>query len=259
MNDPVRLIDDDTARKALGFDVRSLPPLHPPQLAEGEARLLAAIAQGATPAFDPTAASTSLFAGVPAAVIGVVAATVVGGALWLFGATTTTTTTTTATTPAAPPANTVAALEAPLPTIQLDLSSPSAPAATTPATPTTPASAAPKMTASASPRRPPVSEPSRTTPPLSTLVEQARLVEDARAALRDGQAAVALERCDRLLSIHPRGELVPEARVVRLEALLMREDLDAVVAEADRFLATSESEPYRARVLGLRARAVALR
>jgi hypothetical protein len=86
-----------------------------------------------------------------------------------------------------------------------------------------------------------------------------RLVEDARAALRDDRAQLALERCERLLERFPHGELVPEARVVRLEALLQLKDLATVREDADRFLATSESEPYRARVQALRTQAQASR
>ena len=63
MNDPLRLIDDEAARKALGFDVRTLQAPPALDLARGEAQLMTALAQGATPTYDPTSWGAPLTAG----------------------------------------------------------------------------------------------------------------------------------------------------------------------------------------------------
>jgi hypothetical protein len=257
MNDPLRLIDDEAARKALGFDVRTLRAPPALDLARGEAQLMTALAQGAAPTYDPTSWGASLSAGAwPAALIAIVATAVAGVVLWWSSPSPTTTASTAATASTASTATTPAAM-ATTATTATTVTTPAAIEATT--SPTLADEPTPTLARRRAGGKPSSTAGATSTTPSSTssLVEQVRLVEDARAALRDDRAQLALERCERLLERFPHGELVPEARVVRLEALLQLKDLAAVREDADRFLATSESEPYRARVQALRTQAQA--
>jgi hypothetical protein len=79
------------------------------------------------------------------------------------------------------------------------------------------------------------------------LARELATVRAAAQAVRDGDGATALRRADEYLSAHPRGSLVPEARLRRLEALCLLGRGDEARREADVFLADYPQSPLRER------------
>ncbi|PCC72534.1 hypothetical protein SAMN02745121_08748 [Nannocystis exedens] len=94
----------------------------------------------------------------------------------------------------------------------------------------------------------PVSSPMPEKP--ATEADLARELASVRAAaqaVRDGDGATALRHADAYLAAHPRGSLVPEARLRRLEALCLLGRGDEARREADAFLADYPHSPLRER------------
>ncbi|MCY1012905.1 hypothetical protein OV079_46690 [Nannocystis pusilla] len=85
------------------------------------------------------------------------------------------------------------------------------------------------------------------TGPEADLARELAAVRAAAQAVRDGDGATALRRADEYLSAHPRGSLVPEARLRRLEALCLLGRGDEARREADAFLADYPQSPLRER------------
>ena len=81
-----------------------------------------------------------------------------------------------------------------------------------------------------------------------SLAEEVAAIKSAKAALAAGNAGQSLHELDAYRSRFPRGRLVQEASVVRIEALLKSGDSAAANAMADRFLAANADSPYAARV-----------
>ena len=85
----------------------------------------------------------------------------------------------------------------------------------------------------------------------STLDAETALLDGARASLRAGRPADALRTLDGYDARFPGGLLVPEATVVRIEALVGKGDKAAARRLADVFLRTHPGSPLAARVRSL--------
>jgi hypothetical protein len=95
---------------------------------------------------------------------------------------------------------------------------------------------------------PSVPNRARATSAESTLCAQVMLLDAARmhAAAGDHRAALrVVERFEREL---PRGQLLPDAQVVALQALAALGDRDDLTRRAARFLAAHPLDPHTARV-----------
>ncbi|MDC0717200.1 tetratricopeptide repeat protein [Nannocystis bainbridge] len=79
------------------------------------------------------------------------------------------------------------------------------------------------------------------------LARELAAVRAAAQAVRDGDGAAALGHADAYLAAHPRGSLVPEARLRRLEALCLLGREDEARREVDAFLADYPQSPLRER------------
>lgn len=105
---------------------------------------------------------------------------------------------------------------------------------------------------------PPVAHAARSgaaKPSASALAEEVQLLDRARAALEGGDAASAIEALERRDQRFGGGALGPEARVIRIEALLARGDRARAAAEARSFLASHPDSPLASRVRSLLAAA----
>ncbi len=113
---------------------------------------------------------------------------------------------------------------------------------------TAPATQEPARATGTSPqRRTPGAERS-TRPSDPALGEQVSAVDRARRALADGDAAGALRQLDDYESRFPRGALVEEAEVLRVESLLAQGDKSGAARVGGRFLAAHPDSPHAARV-----------
>jgi hypothetical protein len=93
---------------------------------------------------------------------------------------------------------------------------------------------------------------------LRTLGEQARLIEAARTALRQGDAAGALARLDEFDRLYPGDALAEEATVARIEALTVVDPV-AARALASAYVASHPNGAYARRVSRLLSRLDATR
>ena len=89
------------------------------------------------------------------------------------------------------------------------------------------------------------------TPASSALAEQVATLDRARAALASGDAATALHEIAACEARYPRGALVEEAEVLRIEALLAEGDRAAAARVGARFLSAHPSSPHAAHVRAL--------
>jgi TolA-binding protein len=76
-------------------------------------------------------------------------------------------------------------------------------------------------------------------------------LERARSVLASGEAARALALLDSYRARFPRGSMVPEAAVLRIEALVGAGDLAAAQRAGDAFLADQPQSPYAAHIRSL--------
>jgi outer membrane protein assembly factor BamD (BamD/ComL family) len=74
------------------------------------------------------------------------------------------------------------------------------------------------------------------------------MLDEARARVSSRDAAGALAALDRYTTAFPRGVFLPEARVLRIEALLLAGDRAAATRLADDLLRTEPNGPYAQRV-----------
>jgi hypothetical protein len=82
----------------------------------------------------------------------------------------------------------------------------------------------------------------------STLDAEMALLDGARASLRAGRPGDALRTLDGYDAQFPRGLLVPEATVVRIEALVNNGDKPGALRLGERFLRAHPDSPLAARV-----------
>jgi hypothetical protein len=82
----------------------------------------------------------------------------------------------------------------------------------------------------------------------STMREELAWLESARAALASGDAPRALSLLDRYGTQFPHPAMIPEAAVLRIEALVAAGDRPAAERAADSFLAQNPQSPYSSRV-----------
>jgi TolA-binding protein len=148
------------------------------------------------------------------------------------------------TVPSAAP-TTVGGATAPLP-------SPAAAPATLPraedTTAVTPATQEPSPRSATSPRHASGADKRSSDPALG---EQVSALDRARRALGDGDSAGALRQLDDYESRFPRGALVEEAEVLRVESLLASGDRASAARVGGRFLAAHPDSPHAARVRAL--------
>lgn len=85
------------------------------------------------------------------------------------------------------------------------------------------------------------------------LGEEVSFLDHARRALAGGDPAGALRQLDAFDARFPRGSLVEEAEVVRVEALLAEDDRASAAKVAARFLAAHPTSPHAARIRALLA------
>jgi outer membrane protein assembly factor BamD (BamD/ComL family) len=74
------------------------------------------------------------------------------------------------------------------------------------------------------------------------------MVERARAAMNSGNPAQALSVLDAYTDRFPHPSLLPEATVLRIEALMKAGDPAAARRAADAFLAANTTSPYADRI-----------
>ncbi|MDC0670909.1 hypothetical protein [Nannocystis radixulma] len=97
------------------------------------------------------------------------------------------------------------------------------------------------------PQRPaPVAMPERPADE-TDLARELATVRAAGQAVRDGDGAAALRHADDYLAAHPRGSLVPEARLRRIEALCLLARPNDARREVDAFLVDYPHSPLRER------------
>ena len=84
-----------------------------------------------------------------------------------------------------------------------------------------------------------------------SLADEVLAIKGAKSALAAGNAADALHQLDAYRTRFPRGRLMQEATVVRIEALLKSGNAASANAIADKFLAAHADSPYAARVHSL--------
>jgi hypothetical protein len=82
------------------------------------------------------------------------------------------------------------------------------------------------------------------------LASELATVRAAAQAVRAGDGEGALRHADAYLAAHPRGSLVPEARLRRIEAQCLLGRADEARREVDAFLADYPHSPLRERVAG---------
>jgi len=136
-----------------------------------------------------------------------------------------------------------------------------------PSEPSTPA-AAPTMSASTAPARAPARQqrmrpslqdtatPTASSPPVaavpapaqSSLAEELRLLDQARAALQQGQPADALAALRQRDRKHPQGALGPEATVLRVQALLATGNRSAAETAGQRWLGRHPTGAHSRRI-----------
>jgi len=127
---------------------------------------------------------------------------------------------------------------------------PPAPAATFVATPSAPSVAVPS--APASPAVESAGPVVRATAPTApSLAMELSTLDQARAAVADGEPARALSILDEYSAQFPRGAMGPEAAVLRVEALLSAGDRAAAERVARAFLQNNPTSPYGPRVKSL--------
>jgi len=85
----------------------------------------------------------------------------------------------------------------------------------------------------------------------TTLADEVADLDRARAAQSAGDNTRAIAIVDEYEAHHPKGALVQEAEVVRIQALLARGDRAAAQRTADKFFAAYPSSPHAARVRSL--------
>lgn len=90
---------------------------------------------------------------------------------------------------------------------------------------------------------------------VSSLAAEVAALDRARGALDSGRTDDALALLGHYLGDFPKGKLVPEAQVMRIEALAAQGDRARVAGEADRFLERFPNAPQKARIEKLRAEA----
>lgn len=99
---------------------------------------------------------------------------------------------------------------------------------------------------------PPSAEPKSTQasppPKIDTLGQETALLRDAQAAMREGNAAAALQKLDSMASAYPDGVLREERRAARVLALCAAGEVDEARAEAQRFLREAPRSPVAERV-----------
>jgi len=116
------------------------------------------------------------------------------------------------------------------------------PVAPTLATPATSFASVPSMATAASPSAPPPASV------LASLSPEVRMLDEARAHLSSHDPANALAALDRYVAAFPAGVFLPEARVLRIEALLLAGDRASATRLADDLLRGDPSGPYAQRV-----------
>jgi hypothetical protein len=95
-----------------------------------------------------------------------------------------------------------------------------------------------------------VALPKRPSSVASDLREEIRLLDQARAALRESAPARALERIGQYSRRFPHGQFRQEATVLRIEALAQNGERASAEAMARRFLAAHPESPHAQRVAG---------
>ena len=85
-------------------------------------------------------------------------------------------------------------------------------------------------------------------PAQSSLAEELRLLDQARAALQEGEPGDALDALGRRDRAHPRGALGPEATVLRVQALLAAGDRAGAETVATRWLTRHPDGPHSRRI-----------
>jgi hypothetical protein len=85
----------------------------------------------------------------------------------------------------------------------------------------------------------------------STVPTELAMLEQARGALAAGDSARSLSILGRYAERFPRGAMMPEATMLRIEALVKAGDRGAATQFADAFLASDPESPYAARVRSL--------
>ncbi len=87
--------------------------------------------------------------------------------------------------------------------------------------------------------------------PVSTLMLELTLLDQARAALRAGQSSRALDALAEHARQFPQGVLATEAEAMRIEALLERGDRSRAIELADAFFAAHPASPLGRRLRSL--------
>jgi hypothetical protein len=90
--------------------------------------------------------------------------------------------------------------------------------------------------------------------PKPDVVNELKLLDDARKAVASGDARAALVALDARDAKHGAGTLGPEAEVLRVEALVASGQKQAAAARAQRFLSRHAGSPHAGRVRTLLAR-----
>jgi hypothetical protein len=120
-----------------------------------------------------------------------------------------------------------------------------------PIAPATPIAPSPETVGTTDEVRPPPPSVDRTKPLASLIRIELSTLDDARVAIEAGNPARALSLLDGYRARFPRGEMAPEATLLRIEALCRAGRHDAAERTARSFLAGDSASPYAKRVQSL--------
>jgi hypothetical protein len=90
--------------------------------------------------------------------------------------------------------------------------------------------------------------------PATHLLEESRLLDEARARLKDQDPAAALALLERAEQSFPGGVLAEERHALRIEVLDAGKDPDRAAREAEHFLREHPASPYVPRIREILAR-----
>jgi TolA-binding protein len=96
-----------------------------------------------------------------------------------------------------------------------------------------------------------VSSPRPSAPTGSSAAAELAMLDPARAAIAQGDAARGLSLLDAYASKYPRGVMAPEASILRIEGLVKTGDHDGAKRVGDAFLRANPVSPYASRIESL--------